>query len=114
MVEVIKWMKNPVPYTQYHFNPPNTSIAAPSSHKSATPLSITVVSKSRIAVTMPVSGVKKMTIYSIRGARVVDIVSDHSIAATRTLDLPAPLASGSYILSLAGSPNASVRFVVYK
>lgn len=100
MQEVIKWMKNPVPYSQYHYDP-SGSVSVKPIQSSVVPPKATIRGNTiELTLTSPVAS--NVQIYTLTGRAVHSFGMQNLPEGTKHLALPTELATGTYLLVAEG------------
>lgn len=109
MKVVIEWMKNPVPYSQFHYNPiddvatfGNKEIV----YSKATPISINF-NLNNFSISTPIAGKSKMGIYSVSGRKLIDLGTKDFKAGKNNIALNNQLSKGIYLIKLKGTINTA-------
>lgn len=112
MNEVIKWMKNPVPYSQYHYDPviDPTPIGEriPTSKKSLSILN----TSSGLNITVPTAGEISVALCSSNGREIADLGKINLSRGSNAIVLPKDISAGAYIVRVNGVVSGAQQIVI--
>lgn len=111
MREVIKWMKNPVPYSQYHYDPfGEVSLISAEGIASREDLKASVKNRTvLLQLSTPLESCVEL--YSLRGQLIYDFGTERLQQGENQLLLPPNIAAGTYLISVK-RVNAPTKIVV--
>lgn len=108
-IEVIKWMRNPVPYSQYHFDPVTSTVVPVVVKKSSAGLTAAVYLK-MIVLNLPAAGVHSINIYDLSGSMIANLGTISCRAGKNDISFNKDLPAGLYMLKISGVAG-SVKIV---
>lgn len=99
---VIDWMRSPVPYSQYHYDPNIiTGIAGTMVNSKHLPVSARFAGK-MIVMNLPVAGNRNLYLYDLSGRCIADLGNRLLAAGENCIPITGMLPGGIYVLTISG------------
>lgn len=114
MKVVIEWMKNPVKYSEFRYDPTNGTVQLGDKTVSVKTKFSAGISSNKLNLNMPIAGKASIGIYSLRGRKVADFGIQDLVSGKNEITMNSTLSAGSYIIRLQGEGFAeSQKAIVF-